>query len=247
MSLSALFHFHGNLIDFLPKHKKAQPVTFTFTGNPSVKDAFEAIGVPHPEVDVVVVNGQPAMYTKALKANDVIQLYPYQPQQNGKHPYSFFHINPFTHSFVLDVHLGKLARALRLRGIDAAYENNYTDNELAAIQQTENRVLLTRDVGLLKHKIVKHGYWLRSQHTVEQFTEVVNRFGLYRSFQPFKRCLLCNGALMPVTKDEVLPHLPPATRLVYNEFYQCRQCQKVYWKGSHYQHMQETVKKMYNL
>ena len=126
-------------------------------------------------------------------------------------------------------------------GIDTAYRNNYTDKEIVTIAAEEKRVVLTRDVGLLKHKCIAHGYWLRSQQPEEQLTEVTKRFSLCYCIQPFSRCMACNGELHSVEKEEIIHELLPLVREYYNEFYQCSQCKKIYWKGSHFENMQQFI------
>ena len=127
-------------------------------------------------------------------------------------------------------------------GFDTLYEPAFNDKIIAEIAQNETRIVLTRDVGLLKQKQIKWGYWLRSQLLEPQLSEVVSHFRLTGRFQPFTRCLECNGLLKPVKKELVLEKLPPKTKLYFNEFYQCHNCERVYWKGSHYERMQQFIK-----
>ena len=148
---------------------------------------------------------------------------------------------------MLDVHLGGLARLLRLLGIDALYKNNLHDREIVALAVEEGRAVLTRDIGLLKQKVLQYGYWLRSQHSEEQVTEVLNRFSLCQGIRPFSRCITCNGLLAEVPKAHILHHLPDDTKRIFQEFYQCTQCGKVYWKGSHYHNMQKVVERIRSL
>lgn len=105
----------------------------------------------------------------------------------------------------------------------------------------QNRAVLTRDIGLLKHKVLQHGYWLRSQQPKEQLLEIIQWFSLCPSIQPFSRCIACNGLLQQVEKAIVADSLPLQTKIHFEEFYQCTTCNHVYWKGSHYQNMQQLV------
>jgi uncharacterized protein with PIN domain len=123
---------------------------------------------------------------------------------------------------VLDVHLGKLARALRMLGFDTHYENTLDDKTIAKVAVSESRVVLTRDVGLLKQKAIQRGYWLRSQQTPEQLREVMDYFNLHGAFRPFTRCIACNGSIVPVSKENILAELPPKTRLYFNDFFNAR-------------------------
>lgn len=207
-----------------------------------MKDAIEAMGVPHPEVDVVLVNDVPASFFYLLLERDRVEVYPARSHVSWPESYSFGVLDPAPDKFILDVHLGKLAKALRMLGFDTLYRNDYTDRAIAQVAAEEERVVLTRDVGLLKQKVIRWGYWLRSQHLAEQLTEVIRHFQLKPGMKPFERCLACNGKVVPVSKESVVDALPPKTKRYFNEFFQCPSCQRVYWKGSHYDRMQAFVK-----
>jgi uncharacterized protein len=139
----------------------------------------------------------------------------------------------------LDNHLGKLATFLRIMGLDAAYRNDYQDDELAEVASREGRILLTRDRGLLMRKVVSQGYCVRALDPRQQAVEIVRRFDLYGHIRPFRRCLRCNSLLHPVDKQAIIERLEPLTRQYYDEFHICPQCDKIYWKGSHYEHMEK--------
>ncbi len=146
-------------------------------------------------------------------------------------------------AFVADVHLGKLAKALIILGIDTIYKNDFFDKCIVEIAEKEQRIVLTRDAGLLKHKLIKWGYWLRAQQVEKQLEEVLNRYNLLPEVSLFKRCLSCNGRIEEVAKEAVLEKLPPKTIQYFNEFFQCSSCKKVYWKGSHYENMLQMVRR----
>jgi uncharacterized protein with PIN domain len=113
---------------------------------------------------------------------------------------------------------------------------------LASISSREDRILLTRDVGLLKRKEVVQGRFVRSDKPHDQLRAVVTGFGLLGRIAPFTRCMECNGVLVSATKDEVLESLPPHTRATKNEFSRCPECGKVYWRGSHHARMLEWIR-----
>lgn len=237
----AYFTFSGSLKDFLPVSGRLEQLPYAFSGNPAVKDAIEAIGVPHPEVSGILVNGTGVDFYYPLQAGDVVKVYPMECllQNPGILPLQAEFQGPV--SFVLDVHLGKLARSLRMLGFDRSYANDYTDSQIADIAVSENRVVLTRNVGLLKLKIIHGGYWLRSQQPKEQLQEVLQRFQLTTAMCPFTRCMACNGVINLVPKAQVLAQLQPKTKAYYEHFYQCKSCKQVYWKGSHYEKMLKHV------
>jgi hypothetical protein len=235
----ALFHFYHELRDFFTDPGAAISLKYDFDGKPSVKDAIEAIGVPHTEVDSIVVNGISVGFGCHLKDGDAVSVYPasFCPEIPEK---VALRGEPRP-SFVVDVNLGKLARRLRMLGFDAAYRNDYADHEIAGLAGSEGRIVLTRDRRLLRFRMITHGYWLRSDDPRMQVEEVLGRFGYYPLVKPFNRCLECNGVIVPVEKAEVLDRLEPKTKLYYDEFFICTDCGKVYWKGSHYDHMKETL------
>ena len=244
MSSTAFFHFHGSLNDFLRPAQKADTIAYSFKDLPAIKDAIEAIGVPHVEVDVILVNNQPVHFDYPLQAASEVQVYPFSNDYHWPPGYALINHDAVEKKFVVDVHLGSLARTLRMLGFDTSYQSDYNDATIVDLALAEQRIVLTRDIGLLKHKVIRHGYWLRSQLVEAQVAEVVRYYQLEALFQPFERCLACNGTIVPVEKDKVLNQLPPQTILYYNAFFQCLSCGRVYWKGSHYQHMLQLLERI---
>ena len=231
------FRFYEELNDFLAQHQRKKPLTYRFNGNPSIKDAIEAIGVPHPEVDLILVNGQSVDFTYHLQEGDTISVYPV---------FESLDISPLIRlretplrctAFVLDTQLGKLAKLLRMLGFDTLYCNSYDNPEIIRISLDEKRIILTRDISILKNKSVTHGYWIRSTHPEEQVKEVLNRFDLYSQIKPFQRCMVCNSRIEEINKRKIIDQIPLKTKAHYNEFYHCLNCEKIYWKGSHYEKM----------
>ncbi|PKV76084.1 Mut7-C RNAse domain-containing protein [Pontibacter ramchanderi] len=238
MPLIAHFQFHGSLNDFLRPRQRNTNIIYTFAVHQSVKDMIEANGVPYLEVRKVLVNGQQVGATYRLQPEDRVAVYPYDGREEE------LLAGIAERRFVLDVHLGTLAHHLRMLGFDTVYQNDLHDPALVQIASTEQRILLTRDVDLLKNKAIPAGYWLRSQHTKEQLTEVIRRFRLIDWLRPFTRCMVCNGEIKAVSKEAVQEQLPPKTRLYFEDFYQCRDCKRVYWKGSHYERMQVSIQQI---
>ncbi len=236
---TARFRFYEELNDFLPLDRRKTQFTCSFSGTPSVKDAIEAIGVPHTEIDLIVVNGQSAGFEFRLKNNDEVSVYPV---------FESLDISPIARlreaplcgpRFICDVHLGALARLLRLAGFDTAYQNDYSDERIVSIALLEKRCVLTRDRGILKRKAVTHGYCVRSSNPEEQAREVLLRFDLWNAARPFSLCITCNGAIGGVNKQDILALLPEMTRKCYDEFYRCGSCGKVYWRGGHFENLRK--------
>ena len=243
---TANFRFLAELNDFLPPSKRRVSFTHEFKERASIKDTIESLGVPHPEVDAIVVNGEPVDFSYIVRDCDRIEVYPISASGRVTSPVSVRPPALSTYRFVLDVHLGKLAASLRLLGFDTLYRNNYDDEELAEISASQQRILLTRDRGLLMRSLVTYGYYVRQTDPEQQIVEVLRRFDLFESVQPFQRCIRCNGLLKPVSKESVLDRLPQQTQLSINEFHSCKSCQQIYWKGSHYERMLKFVKEVLN-
>jgi uncharacterized protein with PIN domain len=240
----AWFRFYEELNDFLPAARRKQSCSCTFPGNPSVKDLIESLGVPHVEVDLILVNGMSVDFQYKVNDGDLVSVYPV---------FENLDISGITHlrekplreiKFIPDVHLGKLVKYLRLCGFDTYYDNDISDHELISISLIEKRIILTRDRGLLKNKRVTHGYWIRSSNTDEQFKEVLDRFDLKSNLQPFTRCLECNGVLEDVQKEKISDHLLPKTKKYYTEFRRCSGCNRIYWEGSHFEKMKKEINKL---
>lgn len=240
---TARFRFFGDLNDFLPVSQQQRTLDYSFRGAPAVKDSIEAIGVPHPEVYFLQANGTPVDLSYRLTDGDHVSVYPLLREAlptNGllRSP------PPAVPDFVLDTHLGQLARYLRMLGFDTCYQNDRADSKLARIAEEENRVLLTRDLGLLKRSRVVYGAFVRATDPEWQVKEVLARYALHDAARPMTRCLKCNGILHPVDKADVLDDLPPRTRTHFDEFFQCARCEQVYWKGSHYERMQRFIERV---
>ena len=233
----AEFRFYAELNDFLPPARRQRPQTRRFDVPATVKDMIEALGVPHTEVDLILLNGSSVDFSHMVADGDRVSVYPVFEAFDIT-PVLRVRPEPLRHSrFVLDVHLGRLARHLRLLGFDALYRNDADDADLAAVAAGEGRILLTRDVGLLKRRSVTHGYYVRSTVPSDQAAEVVGRFDLAGQARPFTRCLACNGPLADVPKAAVADRLPPATRRQHHEFRACAGCGGVYWRGSHHRRL----------
>jgi uncharacterized protein len=231
----ATFYFHRELNDFLRKDRRHRPFPVKFQGDQSVKHLIESLRVPHTEVGEVLVNGHSVTLGYLVEVGDHVDVLPY------------FLADIMTDDsprFLLDNHLGKLAAYLRMCGFDAAYRNDYQDEELARVASQEVRILLTRDRGLLMRKAITQGYCLHSLEPGKQLVEILERYALKRAIRPFQRCLRCNHTLQPVEKAAILERLEPLTRQYFDHFHICPACQQIYWKGSHYEQMVEFLKSL---
>lgn len=220
------FRFHGELNDFLALARRNVEFEHIAGITDTAKHVIESLGVPHTEVGRVTVNGEIHPLSEPLARGDHVHIFPHATPVVLRSP-----------RFVVDGHLGRLAAYLRMLGFDTWYERLAGDALLAAIASSEQRLLLTRDVGLLKRREVLQGYCVRSDKPNDQLREVSGRFALSLHFAPFTRCMDCNGPLSPVSKNEVADLLPPHTRETKNEFSRCLNCGKVFWRGSHHARM----------
>jgi hypothetical protein len=236
---AAEFCFHDELNDFLPPEQRRQTIRYHFYGHPGIKDPIEVFGVPHTEVDFIVVNGQPAGFNYQLQAGDRAEVYPVFKYPDIPLAFRLREKTSPNPRFILDVNLGKLAKRMRLLGFDCLYRNNYRDADVVKIAVNGQRIVLTRDRRLLYVKHINHGYWVRAVDVESQVDEVLRRFDLYTGMHPFTRCLVCNGLLSAVAKADIVDRLEPKTRLYYEVFHQCSGCQRIYWQGSHIENMRQ--------
>ncbi len=235
----AFFRFYEELNDFLPGYRKMAEFPYPFTGNPSVKDAIESIGVPHVEVDLILADGKSVGFAYKLRNNERISVYPVFETLDIS-DVQRLRASPLRDpKFILDVHLGRLAKYIRLCGFDGRYEKDLTDREIVAISLSQERIILTRDRGLLKAKNITHGLWIRSGKPVEQLREVMKRLDLVNKLQPFTRCMECNGEIVSIASEEIKQQLPERTKEFYMDFRRCTLCGRIYWEGSHFERMKK--------
>jgi uncharacterized protein with PIN domain len=241
---TAEFRFYEELNDFLPPERRKAPFPYSFDGTPSVKDAIEALGVPHTEIDLILVNGLSVGFGHRLSDGDRVAVYPVFESLDIS-PVVRLRPEPLREpKFILDGLLGRLAKYLRLLGFDTSYDRTLDDTGIIRIAQQEQRIILTRDRGLLKHGSVTHGYLVRSADTAKQAIEVVRRFDLACRLRPFSRCTVCNGIIEEVAKESVLGRIPPKAAVYYDRFSRCGSCGRIYWRGSHAERMEQTVHRL---
>lgn len=237
----ATIRFYAELNDHLPEAQRFAAIDVPVDITIPVARLIEGFGVPVSEVDLILVNGTSVDLSHPVNNNDRISVFPV---------YESFDISSVTKvreiplrepRFVLDCHLGKLAYYLRMLGFDTFYRADLHDAELVAISNREQRILLSRDRKLIEEGAITRGYRVRETDPKLQVTEVLRRFDLFTSVRPLKRCLRCNAFLVSIGKESVLDRLPELVRERYDEFQTCPSCNRVYWKGTHYQRMQAFI------
>ncbi|MDX2456225.1 MAG: Mut7-C RNAse domain-containing protein [Gammaproteobacteria bacterium] len=226
--------FYEELNDFLAPAQRKEEVSNVFDRRSSVKDVIESYGVPHTEVDIILVNGRSVDFSYIVQDCDHISVYPVFESLDIS-PLVRLRPTPLrTPAFVLDANLGRLARYLRLLGFNCLYKNDFDDKTVARIADQQQRIVLTRDRALLQHKIITRGYFVRAVRPRLQVKEVLARFDLYRLVTPFNRCIRCNGDLQAVDKSLIEERLEPKTRKYFDTFRVCTTCGQIYWQGSHH-------------
>ena len=236
--------FYEELNDFLSPPLRKVAFSHTFERRTSVKDMIESFGVPHTEVEIILVNGRSVDFSYIVQNGDYISIYPVFESLDVS-PLLRLRPAPLrTPAFVLDSNLGRLARYLRLLGFDCLYQNDYDDETVATIADRQQRTVLTRDRALLQRKIITRGYFVRAVHPRLQVKEVLARLDLYRQVAPFTRCTRCNGGLQVVDKQAVEERLEPKTRQYFDAFRMCTDCGQIYWQGSHHARSLQLIKEL---
>jgi len=239
--------FYGSLNDFLAPERRGVEFVHALNGSCSVKDLIESLGPPHPEVDVVLVDGQAVDFSHRVADGQRLAVYPL---------FSSIDVSPLVRvgppplselRFLLDVGLGRLSGLLRMLGFDTLWRNDYADAELARVSRDEQRILLTRDIGVLKRSEVVHGYFPRETDPSQQLVEVVRRFRLSARMRPFTRCIACNASLSAASPEEVQGRVPEGVQATFTRFQQCPECKRVFWAGSHHARMQVIIDKLREL
>lgn len=236
------FRCYAELNDFLPQEHKQKQFIHPLKTPVTLGEAIESLRIPRSEIDLVLLNSQPVSLNERLYENDFVSLFPtfetldISTLKGG-------HAPPLRVTrFILDAHLGKLTKYLRMLGFDTIYRNDFADDDIIELAAKEQRIILTRDKLLLKSKQVTHGYYVRTTHKHEQLREVVQKFDLSSQFKSFTRCMTCNTELVPISKEDILQPLPQDIIDNFNEFFFCTACKKVYWKGSHFNRMESYIR-----
>ncbi|BCL75244.1 hypothetical protein JHS3_09800 [Jeongeupia sp. HS-3] len=231
------FRFYEELNDFIAPERRRHDFACTLARAATAKHMIEALGVPHTEVELVLVNGESVGFERVLDDGDRVAVYP-KFESLDVSPLLRVRERPLrTMRFVADAHLGGLARLLRMAGFDTLYDNHFADDEIERLAAVEQRIVLTRDRELLKRRTITHGCYVHALKPPQQLREIVDRLDLAGSVRPFTRCMHCNAPLHRIAKDLVFERLPPAVREQHTRFSTCDVCRRVYWEGSHWQRM----------
>lgn len=233
--------FHGDTRELLRLPETNGTVVYALNRRASIKDIIEAIGVPHTEVGRIVAGENELGFDYIVQEGERFDIFP----QTGDIPVTeptVLRPEPLPEpKFMVDVNVLKLARNLRLLGLDTTTVTGGTLVETARAAEKARRILLTRNRDLLKVALLSFGQLLRSEDHRRQLDEVINRYNLHSRLHPFLRCLRCNDILTPVAKEKVMDRLEPLTKKYYHHFKVCNSCGRIYWRGSHHQRMQDLI------
>jgi uncharacterized protein with PIN domain len=242
---AAVFRFYEELNDFLPEERRRRDFAVEIDRARSVKDAIESVGVPHPEVDLVLVDGRSVDFAHLLRGGERVAVYPMFESLDITPVLRLRPLPLRDPRFVADGHLGKLARHLRMAGFDTLWHKDWDDDEIVSISAVQKRTILTRDKGMLRRSDVERGYFVRAVESEAQLGEVVARMQLERLVAPFTRCRECNVPLEDVPREAVLERLPERVRGLYDRFKRCPGCERVYWEGTHFERMKGVLQRLH--
>jgi len=235
--VAVTFRFYEELNDFLAPDQCGCEFTCTCARAATTKHMIESLGVPHTEVELLLINGESVGFDRLLGDGDRVAVYP---------KFEALDIVPLLRvrerplrvvRFIADAHLGGLARLLRIIGFDTLHDSHYVDDEIERISRTECRIVLTRDRDLLKRRGITHGCYVHAVRSAEQLSEIVDRLDLARSSRPFTLCLHCNAPLRSIDKAQVAPVLAPTILAHHDRFSTCDVCHRIFWEGSHWRRM----------
>lgn len=227
---TARFTFHGELAEFLPRERRRLSFEYACARAATLKNAIEALGIPHTEAAQFLVNGTPATLNRIVRDGDIIEVHAWNRQSVA---------GPLR--FIADAHLGGLARFLRMLGFDTLHENAIPDADIRRLAHAEQRIVLTRDRELLKCREILFGCYMHALKPEAQLREVAARFDLAAHARPFTLCLCCNLPLDEATEEQVRAYAPEAVLEQYRVFYCCAGCGRIYWEGSHYARMRAVL------
>lgn len=240
------FRVYGPLNDFLPALLRQRVFALAYKTPIKIEEVLESIGIPRSEVALILVNSEPENHEYKIQENDYLSIYPVFESFDISAIAVNGQINIENPRFILDSHLGKLAKYLRMLGFDTLYENNYDDKYIIETGHSEKRIILTRDKLLLQSKDVLDGYYVRAVEKHEQLREVVRKFSLVNKFKSFTRCMTCNSELIPKGKNEIGHRVEQEILKVFNDYFYCSTCNKVFWKGSHFERMEKLILSLIN-
>jgi len=232
---------YEELNDYLAPERRKRTFACEVAPDATVGEVIDALGVPREAIDLALADGVPVGFDHRVGDGERIALYPvFEALDVG--PVTALPGRPLRETrFVLDVHLGRLARDLRLLGFDCRYRNDAADDALAALATAEGRILLSRDRALVARRELHRAYLVQATAPRAQAAEVVRRLDLAGQIRPFTRCLACNGEVQTVAVGDVTSPLPEWVHATHRQVARCPGCGRCYWRGGHWRRMQRLI------
>ncbi len=237
----AIFRFYEELNDFLPECQRKTDFEAAFQGKRSVKDMIEALGVPHTEIDLILINGKSVDFSYIIQDGDRVSVYPVFESLNIENATRLRKVPLRDTRFIAHVHLRDMVKYMRLLGLDVYYDPLLSNRQLIEISRRQKRIILTRSKKLLKFREVTHGIFVRPGTVESQIKRIIDYLDLRESINPFSRCLGCNNLLEKVPKEKIIHRIPPKTKDLYHEYTMCSTCDKIYWRGPHYIELKKII------
>ena len=237
----ATFRFYEELNDFLTRPRRKVDFQAAFREKRSIKDMIESLGAPHTEVDLILVNGQPVDFDYILEDGDRVSVYPVFESLHIKGVSRLRDVPLRKTRFVADTNIGDIVRIMRLLGFDVVFDAGMSNREIIDISNRGKRIILTKSKRLLKLKEVTHGVFIRPGTRAEQVKGIMDRLDIKDQAKPFSRCLLCNGLLKRIGKEDVVNRIPEKTKACCDVYSVCESCDRLYWNGTHVMRMKKVV------
>jgi uncharacterized protein with PIN domain len=241
----ATFRFYEELNDFLPTHRRKTYFEASIEGKRSIKDMIEALGIPHTQIDLILVNGESVTFNYTVQDGDRVSVYPVFESLNIT-KITRLRKTPLRRTkFIADINLGHIVKYMRIIGFDTYYDPLLSPHEIIEISKREDRIILTQSRKLLKFKAVTHGILIRPGTPTNQVKQIIDTLDIKDSIKLFSRCLRCNILLKNVPKDKVLDRIPPKAKKNCDQYVECQSCDKIYWKGgTHFIHTKKAVRQL---
>jgi uncharacterized protein with PIN domain len=240
-----LLAFHGDTLDLLTRVPETDhTIVYPLSRRASIKDILESLGVPHTEVGKIILEGVEQGFEKIAENGEHFEIHSLSPALPPTMA-TILRPDPLITCcrFLVDINVGRLAGLLRMAGCDAeAIDRDSSSRAIVQKSTGENRILLTRNKDLLKHRDLVYGRLIRSQDPDLQLREIINLYHLKNHLQPFTRCISCNGLLADIKKEDIIDRLLPLTKKYFNCFRICMDCSKIYWHGSHHEKMTDKLR-----
>ena len=236
-----IFRFYEELNEFLPKQRRKKDFQVDFEGRRSLKDMIEALGVPHTEIDLILVNGKSVNFAYVLQDWDRVSVYPVYECLNIENVTRLRKVPLRKTKFIADIHLGDIVKYMRALGFDVCFDPSLSTRKIIEISKQKSRIILTKSRQLLKFKEVTHAIFIRPGTTAEQIKGILDYLDIKDRIKPFSRCLCCNSVLKNVSKESIAERIPPKTKELCDQYTYCKFCDKVYWRGTHFIKMNKAI------